>query len=160
MTTHAAMNELDSRAGAPPPLLPLQSSPRHRARIVGTMAIVLAGAVYLFMMDPSKAWLMPKCPLHEATGWNCPGCGTTRALHALLHADLGAALAFNPLMVLSLPLLLLMLIRHELKLWRGLPTKPVGSGLKPGVSLAIGGILCVYGVLRNLPWYPFTLLGP
>jgi hypothetical protein len=40
---------------------------------------------------------LPPCPWHELTGWPCPGCGTTRAIVRLLHADPFGALAANPL---------------------------------------------------------------
>jgi len=41
---------------------------------------------------------MPPCLWHARTGWPCPGCGTTRAIVKLLHADLAGAIAVNPLM--------------------------------------------------------------
>ena len=40
---------------------------------------------------------MPPCLWRAWAGWPCPGCGTTRAIVRLLHADLAGALAFNPL---------------------------------------------------------------
>ena len=40
---------------------------------------------------------LPPCLWHAWTGWPCPGCGTTRALVRLLHADALGALAANPL---------------------------------------------------------------
>ncbi len=39
------------------------------------------------------------------TGWDCPGCGSQRAIHALLHGELRQAFFHNPLMTLSLPYL-------------------------------------------------------
>ncbi len=38
---------------------------------------------------------MPKCPFHALTRLQCPSCGNTRALHALLHGRLTDALAYN-----------------------------------------------------------------
>jgi len=37
------------------------------------------------------------CPFALSTGMACPGCGMTRAASALVRADLGAAVAFHPL---------------------------------------------------------------
>jgi hypothetical protein len=37
------------------------------------------------------------CPLRAITGIACPGCGGTRALLRLSHADVAGALALNPL---------------------------------------------------------------
>ncbi|GAB3756991.1 hypothetical protein GCM10028864_40390 [Microlunatus parietis] len=42
------------------------------------------------------------CPLRMLTGWECPLCGGTRLGSALLHGDLVAAFAYNPLIFLGL----------------------------------------------------------
>lgn len=41
------------------------------------------------------------------TGLKCPGCGTQRAIHALLHGDVVTALRFNALLPVSIPLLVI-----------------------------------------------------
>jgi hypothetical protein len=42
------------------------------------------------------------CPFRELTGWECPFCGGTRLGSALLHGDVAAAFAHNPLVFVSL----------------------------------------------------------
>ena len=42
------------------------------------------------------------CWFHAMTGADCPFCGGSRALGALLHGDLGGALRFNAFAVLVL----------------------------------------------------------
>ena len=72
--------------------------------------ILLAiGGIILFTFDPSVSALFPKCPFLMLTGLQCPGCGSQRAIHALLHLDIMAALHYNALLVLSLPLILALL---------------------------------------------------
>jgi hypothetical protein len=44
------------------------------------------------------------CPFRELTGWECPFCGGTRLGSALLHGDIGAAFAYNPVVFVSLVL--------------------------------------------------------
>jgi hypothetical protein len=44
------------------------------------------------------------CPLRMATGWQCPLCGGTRLGSALLHGDVAAAFADNPVVLISLVL--------------------------------------------------------
>lgn len=41
-----------------------------------------------------------RCPFLATTGWQCPGCGGTRAVLAVLHGDLGTALRMNAAVVL------------------------------------------------------------
>lgn len=36
------------------------------------------------------------------TGWKCPGCGSQRAIHALLNGQVWEAVKFNAIFVLSL----------------------------------------------------------
>jgi hypothetical protein len=45
----------------------------------------------------------PACPIHLWLGIECPGCGATRALAALLHGRWMEALRLNALFVLLLP---------------------------------------------------------
>jgi Protein of unknown function (DUF2752) len=45
------------------------------------------------------------CPFRAVTGWNCPFCGGTRMGDALLHGDIGAAFAHNPLALIGLGVL-------------------------------------------------------
>ncbi len=42
--------------------------------------ILLAGCVTLAVVDPTGG--PPICPFKAVTGFDCPGCGGTRALHA------------------------------------------------------------------------------
>ena len=60
----------------------------------------------VFMLIPSaivgRLWLMvslplPPCMLKHYTGCPCPGCGATRAAHALFNGRTDEALRLNPL---------------------------------------------------------------
>jgi len=57
----------------------------------------LAGVVFFF--DPATHAFYPGCEFHRLTGWNCPGCGMTRSLHALLHGNFSTAWRDNALLV-------------------------------------------------------------
>ncbi len=80
------------------------------------VAILLTvGIAIYFSLDPSGNKWFPKCPFLAATGLKCPGCGSQRAIHALLHAQWTSAWDFNALMVISLPLIALLLLGLMLK---------------------------------------------
>lgn len=144
-----------------------RTTPIHRAQLTrhrevwiavgGVLAV--AGLALVYTVDPSVAGFYPPCMLHRLTGWHCPGCGATRALHALLHADLPQALAFNPVFVFLMPIMGVALAWHGLEKWRGRPprTRPL---LPSGVILALAALLVAFGLLRNLPGWPFELLAP
>ena len=56
---------------------------------------MIAAAIY-FVFDPSVPGnFFPKCVFRVLTGWKCPGCGTQRALHAMLHGDLAGMFHYN-----------------------------------------------------------------
>jgi hypothetical protein len=122
------------------------------------LAALAGGGVWLLRnFDPNVQGnpFLP-CLFNLLTGLYCPGCGATRAMHALVHFDLAGALGMNALLILSLPILPLLVVRAFRPLPRGLETlvKPVAS---PWLWFFL---LVGFGVLRNLPWPPFSYLAP
>lgn len=136
-------------------------------RLETTAARILAGAgaagaigggLFVWYFDPVSSGLFPACPLYSLTGFACPGCGMTRGLHSLLHGDILQALDYNAM----LPLILAFFGY----LWLSMALYAIrGRGLTPGnVSVVMIWImlvlLLVFGILRNLPFYPFNILFP
>jgi hypothetical protein len=75
-----------------------------RGMLVGAVGLTgLAAAAVLYWFDPSQGGFYPICLFHRTTGLLCPGCGSLRAMHALLHGHLARAFQFNPLLMLSIP---------------------------------------------------------
>lgn len=60
------------------------------------------------LVDPALGYF-PNCQIYRWTGVRCPGCGTQRALHALLGGRLGQALHYNYFLLVMLPVGLLYL---------------------------------------------------
>ena len=120
----------------------------ERLRALLMAVAVAAGWAALFVIDPSHTSVLPPCPFHWLTGLYCPGCGSTRALHQLAHGNLAAALGYNPLAVLMLPVVAyLALVRKNML-------------IKPVYFWVLVGVVVAFGVLSNIPAYPFTLLAP
>ena len=72
---------------------------------------LLALLGFSWMFDPLEGpAIYPRWPVKWLTGWDCPGCGSARALHALLHGRLAEAWAFNPWLPIVLVMALLALI--------------------------------------------------
>jgi len=67
------------------------------------MAAILCGLAVVYRFPPTEYSFYPRCPIYLTTHWLCPGCGITRALHALLHLDLRTALHYNALFTLLAP---------------------------------------------------------
>jgi hypothetical protein len=123
---------------------------------VAVSAAAVGSAAVLTVVDPNRPGHFPTCPFLAVSGLYCPGCGTLRAVHDLMHGDLHAALARNPLAVLMAPLLMAAWVCWGLRL-AGLPA-PHPTRIRPS---AIWGLLVVvlgYWVLRNVPGW--TWLSP
>lgn len=118
-------------------------------KVLLAAACIVAGALLLilFLFNPINASFYPPCPLRLATKLYCPGCGSLRATHALLHGRIGEAFSLNPLWVLLIPVLA----------WISIPRFRPKNAWFPWMLF---WIVMVFGVLRNLPWWPMTLLAP
>jgi len=103
------------------------------------------GLTVLTIADPSTNPFFPPCLFRAATGWLCPGCGSARAIHALMHGHLSAALHANPLAVATMPMAatdVLLRLRGD----NGLSTYYV----QPLYILAVAAAITAFGVLRNI----------
>lgn len=85
--------------------MPSSIDPRRALAVLGAMCVAAAGIFVLYRFEPVTSGFYPQCVFHLLTGYDCPGCGAARALHALLHGRLGAAFRFNPMLLLYAPLL-------------------------------------------------------
>jgi hypothetical protein len=123
--------------------------------ILGISIIVL---VFLYAFDPSGSSFYPPCPVHALTGLYCPGCGSLRALHQLLHGHLSKAFGLNPLMVLSLPFLGYSFLSYILD---GITGKSLPRVFIPAFYIWVFlWVILLFGILRNISIYPFSLLAP
>lgn len=120
-------------------------------------AVVAACGLYLWFAGPLPARWLPPCLFHTITGLHCPGCGSTRALHALASGNLAAALGYNPLVVAVLPLACAWAVA---RVWKTLRQDPTPVRLPRHASTVALVIIVLFFVLRNLPWWPFLLLAP
>lgn len=111
---------------------------RRRLAIAGA-GIGLALLV-LFAIDPAQVPLWP-CPVRTLAGLDCPGCGSLRGMHALLHGQWRASLGHNALLPLTVPLLV----------WLGACWI---AGRRPrvpnAVVIAMLAVVVVFGVARNV----------
>ena len=122
----------------------------------GTLACAGLAAVYHF--DPATTNLFPLCPIRALTGYYCPGCGMTRALHQLLHGHIASALAYNPLIAVIVPLGMYWLLSEVAMLaWNRELPRPRPT---PRLLCSILVAMLAFGVLRNIPYFPFTVLAP
>jgi len=117
---------------------------------------ISAGSVFLFLFNPTgpASQFFPKCPFRALTGWQCPGCGSTRACYQLLHLHPIAAFKLNPLMVLTLPFLVYGFLGFTRSAITGRPQRRLF--IPPIYLWAWLALMIFFWIFRNTPWYPFV----
>lgn len=93
-------------------------SPRLR-NIFLIAGITVAAAVLITVysvFDPSSGdFPFPKCPSKLITGYNCPGCGSQRGIHALLNGDIAGCLKYNAMLIPALLMIALLTLASIIK---------------------------------------------
>jgi Protein of unknown function (DUF2752) len=84
------------------------------------------------------------------TGLNCPGCGMTRALYALLHGNMGLALKDNALFMLMLGALA---VRGARLILRKVKNRPATFDFSLKYLWTFLVVAFVFAVVRNLPGF-------
>jgi hypothetical protein len=85
------------------------------------MVLFAAASALLLCFPPSRYAFYPQCPIYQYLHLQCPGCGTTRALAALLHGHLLEALRLNALTTLTIFLVAVYAILCYRRMYRGEP---------------------------------------
>ncbi len=98
---------------------------------------IVAGLIFLYLYNPQDISFFPRCPFYALTGYKCPGCGTLRAIHAMLHFRFGDALRLNPLLFAAIPVIVGMLLS------RRFATNVV-------VGRVVLAVVIIYWIVRNI----------
>ena len=75
--------------------------------------VLLIGICAAALIDPRAAWF-PKCLFHQATGLNCPGCGTGRAIYAFAHGAWREGFRLNALLPFAILFLIVILVKPSI----------------------------------------------
>ncbi|MDR3198741.1 MAG: DUF2752 domain-containing protein [Planctomycetaceae bacterium] len=111
---------------------------------------LLSGAVLtvLYLKHPSEYRMIPPCPFHFLLGLYCPGCGTLRAIHYLLHGHITTAFRYQPLAMLLFPVVIFLFGKRLYEFYR---QKTVQLPFEVSVYWGIFFIICIFFAARNIP---------
>ena len=110
------------------------------------LRLFLAGILYCILMLVSDIRI--PCIFYKITGVQCPGCGMSRAILALMHGKWKQAFYYNRLSITLLPVLLLYLLYRSKKY---IDDGRVNFHLWEIVFLLCSFIVTIgYGVTRNM----------
>lgn len=123
----------------------------------GLIHILLAIALICLLIYCSRSFIK-KLPsinipcLMYLMGFNCPFCGGTRCIAALLSFDFKTAFYYNPLVVLVLVLLAFYFLFCFVSCFKKEYKPPRLKIGNTGIYIIIG-IVILFTVVRNLPFY-------
>lgn len=125
---------------AVPPVLTSAPKAKGWRRLAFGLAVV-GGLLAVWSNPPAGQFYYPRCQFYALTGLQCPGCGATRALHAILHGRWAAAWHYNALAVSAIPVAAALGIRRVID-----PKARIPAGWWFGLI----GVAAAFGVGRNL----------
>ncbi len=108
-------------------------------------ALLLIGGLYAWV-HAAYGFSIP-CVFRKFTGLDCPGCGVSRMLLAMLRLDFSRAFLANRVLFCLLPVLLFLCVRA---VWLYIRDGFVRDRLSTVLSGICVGILLVWGVVRNV----------
>jgi hypothetical protein len=130
----------------------------------GVIATLVVLAFYLKFNNPSESSAkFPPCVIRKFTGLYCPGCGATRSAHGVLNGNIAEAWRKNPAFVISLPFIVGGFLVPWLKWllpWKAATIGKYTSFIPYRITWIALWVLVAFGILRNIPIEPFSLLAP
>ena len=145
------------------PVCQAETRPRlsPRLQIVAVTCACAAASAYVYAVDPMRG-AYPQCWLYQTTGFYCAGCGATRALHALFHGQVVAALHDNLLFITLLPVALALAVIYAWNAWKqdAWPAVTIGKSRLIRTSVGLALLMIAFMAARNIPGAPFDLLRP
>lgn len=116
-----------------------------KIKIIAAGIVLAAILAFYFFADPSMG-LWPRCTFKTLTGYDCPGCGFQRALHALLHGHVSQAWHFNPFAFFAVPVAAYYIVVESCrKRWPRLYNISVNPWIISAILLAT----ILFWILRN-----------
>ena len=130
---------------------------KYSSFIFLAIVLILVLSLYFFY-SPNEFPFFPKCPFHSITGLYCPGCGSQRAIHEILHGNLWEGLKHNLLFLLLIFVLGYQIIIYYFELFGRNTHKNILH--RPLTTYAILIIVILFWIFRNINMFPFTYLAP
>jgi hypothetical protein len=124
-----------------------------RLQVAAVWLVIAGAATYLFLFDPARGTGYPSCPFLTLTGLQCPGCGSTRGLHQLLHGHPVDAFKLNPLVIIAIPIVLLLFASSTAPFGKHLQTKRL---FRPWFGWLALAVVVAFWIFRNTRFYPFA----
>ncbi len=129
---------------------------KRRKPVLALRLALLAAAAVVFILGCRYLYRHGSpltCLFYRLTGLYCPGCGTGRAVTALLRGQLAKALRYNPLLfLLGIPFGFVAI--WELLAYT-LPCRMRHITIPQWLVWLVLGVVLLFWILRNIPAFSF-----
>ena len=122
---------------------------KKKVLIAGT--VILMGILYLKVVSPKLNIHIP-CLFNKVTGYECPGCGITRASLALLDGNFYQAFRYNMLLFILTPLYVLHAIFEKVSLIKQ-------RNIIMTTMLVLSALFFILRNTQKFSWLSPTILG-
>ncbi len=126
-----------------------QAMRRHNKALLVLLGLILVGGVVLYLYRP-ESLPIPRCPFLQLTGQQCPGCGSLRGIHALLHGDFLQALRLNVMLIPGLLYFALLVLLELLRPYHVTAEQLYGRLAGRTACWIAFALIVSWGVIRNL----------
>ncbi len=129
------------------------SKTEKKCYIILNILLVIGVIIYFFFHKELKVLQqsLPKCFWQGLTGYNCPGCGGTRALNSLIHFHLWESFCYHPFVLYSSAITGIFWVTKTIEYISGEKIK--GIRLRAIYFYLALGIIIVQWIVKNLIVY-------
>ena len=136
----------------------IKKNRKYRIMVVLCAGLALASMAIFYHFHPTFPFPF-SCAVYEFTGLYCPGGGAGRACRPILQFRFVEAFCYNPVFVILLPFIGLYFAVRMVD-WVIAGGNHVDKKISVTLLIVVLVLVLLFGVLRNIPVYPFTLLAP
>ncbi len=112
------------------------------------LLLVLMTGLLLLIYRQNVDLFFIRCPFNYLTGYQCPGCGSQRAVYELLHLNFRKAFVLNPLVIITILYFGFLLLSKTTYIRKKIPQLKVILVSWKTLAIAIL-VIILFGVLRN-----------
>lgn len=118
--------------------------------IIGIL-VLISGVLYLKVISPVFNIHIP-CIFNKITGFDCPGCGITRASLALLDGNIYQAFRYNMLVFFLIPLYVVYAVLEKKRLMQQ-------GKVMMTIMLLVTGLFFILRNTKTFSWMAPTFIG-
>lgn len=120
----------------------------RRNKVLRTFAVLAVAGVLYGLITGWLGFGIP-CPVHNFTGFKCPGCGVSRMFISLMKLDFKSAFEANRLLLVTLPVIASLLFVYFFRYIKTGSRKI--SKAENIIYIVLIILFLIFGVVRNFP---------